>query len=524
MSSKYFHPWLPLLAVLVVLLASGFRLGALRYTYYHPDEIIAIKVSEKVARDGVLDTNWENADLPKEFKYPQYNFSGYLLFSAGVVKFAHILPFIHHWSSDIAVLRGASCLLGISIVILTLLLAKQSFELPVAIGSAFFVAVNPLLFQDGLYARPETFVTALTLAFLYVLGASGVGFGKRVFVGAFILGILAGTKVSMLLLIPILFLADDVRFVWGSLAADLGMYVRSCIQIFKVSIVFVPVGLFAGFFCAAPWAVINFKKYLFGLSYLENQYTSGHWPHGLPDGGWIDRIAYAASYFSSTAGSLWFFLALCGGGYLLWERKFRLLVIFLIFIVFAIRFSTYPVFFERNLSHLLPFFFLLASYALFRLVVSVKLTPTAQAGVAMFCVVVVSAQALGTLNTLIFYELSGEREKKLNDARYELESAYGTKSIRIAWVESYRGIKHLIDHACAPNLVEYLYPGDKYSIAAIHKLERVDGFVEVARVPTAFPNTPPSTLHTYLSPITIFLFRSGDTSNCREKGVLLLPG
>jgi hypothetical protein len=61
-------------------------------------------------------------------------------------------------------------------------------------------------------------------------------------------------------------------------------------------------------------------------------------------------------------GILFFFMLIIGAWCLLKDRNYRLLFSWTIFLIIFFWFSFYPTFFERNFSHLIPFFIIIASY------------------------------------------------------------------------------------------------------------------------------------------------------------------
>lgn len=499
--------------ILVVAVGAAVRFSSIQYPYHNPDEIITIKVSEMMIAESSLDTNWENADLPDNFKYPQYNFSGYIMFSAGVIKFANAFPIINGFTS-LEILRYMSAALGTLVVLFTILLGRQLFNVETGIFAGLIVAVNPLLYQDSLYARPETFVTVLTLLFLYILGVSKIHIGSRLLVASAILGTLVATKVSMLILTPLLLLQKTSDIAGGRLITGFIVYFKSCIKLIPTAAKLIPIGFFIGFFCLAPYAVINFKKFLFGLGILNEQYTTGHWPYGLIDGLWIDRLQYAANYFFPTAGLFLFLMALGGAWLTIKERRFRTLIVFAIFSVFAIRFGTYPTFFERNFSHLLPIFCIFSAYPLTQASQTLALRPAIRVVLLIIGTALVMAPSINTLYILRFNELPGEYSREVNGIRTKLENELGVYITKTDWVRDYSVLSEKYSGLCEPVLLEFPYPNDKYSTDALTKIKSLDSYIEVGRFTSPFVDVSSSTLHTYFTPTTIFLFKDLDFKKC----------
>jgi 4-amino-4-deoxy-L-arabinose transferase-like glycosyltransferase len=209
------------LLAMILLICAALRLWPLQYEYYHPDEDISVGVAQQVVESGSLDTNWKNAALPPDFKLPQYNFSGYLLSAAAVDAGLKVLPGDAP-RDTLKALRLWSALLAIAAAALTFAVGRRFFGTPTALIATLLVAINPLLAQDGFYARPEPFVTALTLA-LVLAEPAGTLLYRRVFLAAMIAGVLIATKVSMLALLPLLFAPDAP-------VSSLAAYVRRTVK------------------------------------------------------------------------------------------------------------------------------------------------------------------------------------------------------------------------------------------------------------------------------------------------------
>ncbi len=119
-----------------------------------------------------------------------------------------MLKLVQSFGADnvLYILRYLSALLGIVAIGLTYIVGRQWFSSSVAMIATVIVGINPLLLQDSLYARPETFLTCLTLGMLWVLDSARLATMLRLFLAALILGIAIGTKLSMLAFLPLLFL------------------------------------------------------------------------------------------------------------------------------------------------------------------------------------------------------------------------------------------------------------------------------------------------------------------------------
>ena len=505
-----------LFGVLIISLGGAIRFSSIQYPHNHPDEIIAVKVSEMIIAKGSLDTNWENADLPAYFKYPQYNFSGYNIFSAGVITGVTTLPLKSISPLEpLEILRYSSAALGTLMVLITILLGRQIFNIETGFLAALLVAINPLLYQDSLYARPEAFVTTLTLIILYILGASKIYSKWILLLASAILGVLVSTKISMLVLFPLLFLPNVVNKQNNTIFGEFFDYFKSCIKLIPKAILPITIGFIIGLISFAPYAVINYEKFLFGFRALNHQYSTGHWPHGLIEGSSFDRLGYAANYFFPTQGFFLFILTIIGAWLTIKERRFRSLFIFIIFSVFAIQFSIYPAFFERNFSHLLPIFCIFASFGLTKLFeITLNFKPAIRIILITIGVLLAFTPSIKTSYILMIDELQGKSSNEVNIIRANLEYQLGIKSMQLGWGDVHGGLVNKYDKLCEPVLLKMPYLNEKHSINFVAELKSIGGFSEMGRFNSPFYGVSPSTLDTYFTTTTLFLFKDLDYKNC----------
>jgi hypothetical protein len=501
------------------------RLSSLQFLYLHPDEIITLGTVERIINTGSLDTNWKLSPLPDMFRYPQYNFSSYILSSAFVLKLVHTLAASPAWE-NLAILRFYSTLLGILSIGLIFLVGRNLFNQKTGLYAACLAAFAPLLYQDSLYARPETFVTVLTLLYVYILSQGKIQPAIRIFAASFILGILIATKISLVALAPMIVLPlTSDQSIKEPLNQELSknpgilLYLKeSLVNAFKYAPIIV-LGCLVGFIAGAPYAIPNFQDYIFGFSALKSQYTTGHWPHGLYDGSIIERLAYSINYFTSTLGYPLFIFSFWGAVIALRQKRFREVFIFIFILIFALRFSTYPVFFERNFSHLLPFFILFCAFAMDQLLEYFSLLRREGSKDSIRTIFLLLLMGLvlypGLLTTgkIRFLEITARHTDRVEVARLSLENQYNTQAIQLDWPQNYEILTaKLGEETCKPSLVQVPWPEDRYSIQVVEEFKEQDGYQEVGRVPSLFNRVPPSTLHTYFTPTMIFLYKEECTS------------
>ena len=340
--------WLAVAAI--VGLGFVLRVAYYQESYGHPDEAITAEVVGHMRQSGDWDTNWAKAtNLEEGFRYNQYNFSSHLFATFGFYRVVKVLPGTSSWRSEregFFVYRFFSVLLASLVVWQTLRLAGHLGGCGAMLGAGLLVAVAVQLVQDAHYSRPEAFVTMLTLAAVGACWPRAKVHPSAVLGGAALVGLLVACKISMMLLVWLPFvpvLKGDVkaRMKWGLAALILS-------------------GLFAGFILGAPGAVAHPQFFVNGVQHLMTQYAGLHPPHSH-----ISRAPVAdmiGGYYTATLGWPLILSAFFGAGVLV--RRGRWVELTMVagpVMIFAGYFSTKAVFFERNLSHVLPLFLVLAA-------------------------------------------------------------------------------------------------------------------------------------------------------------------
>jgi hypothetical protein len=258
--------------------------------------------------------------------------------------------------------------------------------------------------------------------------------------------------------------------------------------------------------------VLHPEDLLAGIRALSTQYTTGHWPHGLPDEGTVARLRHAIGYFTGTSGALPL-LAAAGAGLALVRRRFFAVALFAIALATFLRFATLAVFFERNLSHVVPVFLVFAAWAVVE-GVAVVVRGRARVAVTAVAVLLAASSAWSTTRNLRFVVLPGAAEDDLGRSRAALQQQWKAPFVRVVWAGGRAAMLAAIGPRCGPVLVEVATSGDKWSARAIEELQRLDGFRRVGVVPSAFDGVPTSTLNTYLSTHSFFLYRDARPDQC----------
>lgn len=495
--------------VIIIALAALLRFSSLSFEYDHPDEVIAVEVSRHVISNATLDTNWINVNLPSFFKNNQYNFSGYLLTSSAFLIISSQLSILSDFT-ELELLRGFSATFGVLTVFMTFILGRQLFGACAGLIGACIASATPLLYQDSLYARPETFFTALTLFYIYLLGKSEWSRFKRLATAAFVMGILIATKISAAALIPLIFFPATGQTINKNLIQQgLAQFPHTLAMVFPA--------LIAGFFVAAPFALLNIDNYLDGYYFLSRQYNSGHWPHGLPNASHLERLSSAANYFISTNGILLFISAVTGLIFCIQHKMTREVLVFSIIVIYSLRFGSYPTFFERNFSHIFPVYCIFSAYGITSISGMFSKNIKIKFMAAIILAGLVIYPELLTTYKIRFIELNGEQEKYLSLVRDKVESDWGLESMKPASsVTDHAYLKSIATDKCGPSLIEFPLFGDLPSALILRSLMDTYGYTEAGRLASVFENTPPSTLHTYFTPTTVFIFKDAEIKNCRS--------
>lgn len=341
----------------VAVILAGFLLRAAYYSesYWQPDEAITVEVVGHMRNSGDWDTNWaKTPTLESGLRYDQYNFSSHLYATYFFYRAVKWVPGLEAWRSrdnGYWVYRFLTVLLASAAVVQTWALARSTAGESAGWAAGALFAVVPLLVQDAHYIRPEAFVTVLTLAAV-ALSRPGVGFrAGRVLGAAFVLGLLVACKFSMLAL------------TWLPLVpavADGGGVGRGAV-VGRVAVAggLTLAGLAMGFFVGAPGAVLHPGAFWHGVQHLMAQYAGLHPPHSHLEGGPVADML--GGYFLATLGAPALAAGVAGAGWLAWRREWaRLALLAGPLVLFAGYFCTRSVFFERNLSHVVPLFCVLA--------------------------------------------------------------------------------------------------------------------------------------------------------------------
>lgn len=478
--------------VLLVIVAFGFRSAHYRENYGHPDETITFEVVRYMRSSGDWDSNWAKAKLEPGFHYEQYNFASYLHATFGFYRLVKGIPALDEWRSrdgGFWVYRFFSVALATLAVMQTWWLARRVGGARVGLAAGAWVAVLPGLVQDAHYARPEAFVTVLTLAAVLLSLPRGRFSKWRVFGAAVVVGVAVACKISMLAMawLPLVALIPVER----GAAVGLGRWAWAAGLTLT--------GLMVGFAVGAPDAVAHLQIYARGVLYLTQQYAGLHPPHSPL----LDETATGllTRYYISTLGGLGLVAGLGGGVVLWWQRRRRECVALVgPVVLFAGYFCTRSVFFERNLSHLLPLWCVLAALGLAAGASWIE----RRCGVrAAWCLAALLALALvrpTDISLRLIKEFSGEPAKDRATQMEKLRLAHPSLAWRETDLLSSLPLEELRQHfkdAGGALLVRVIDYHDEWSTYHGPLLQAQFEAKLLATSPGAFADVESCTLHTY---------------------------
>ena len=472
------------------------------FAYIHPDEPIAVRVIQNIQDTGEWDTNWRLANLPNDFKIDQYNFSSYMVLSAILIKLIPLNEAISRYDyiNLVLILRLLSVFFQVLTIVMTYKIGKSLFaSRRVGVAASVTVALFPLMYQDSLYARPESFAAFLVLlVVLLAIGQYRKTSHLQFMVMAGLIGFLIACKISFLVLLafPVGILGRNYQ---ASIYKNLALIGMLC------------TGLIIGFFAGAPYAPLNWSSYMSGIRSLLSQYNGGQPPHGLPDGNLSDRLRYALGYFSSIGEGLFVLLAIGGILLLLKDKLYAFFIYACLFFAIIIYFSSKPLFFERNFSFSIPILSICVCYCILWCIERAKL------GIPykniLFAIIII---AINIMPFLFIYDfnkriMSGEYQLQRDYVKQNLSLQYGSPVIDLGWVLTDSALKSNMINTFSKEdktfIIEIFGANDKYSRHCVDLAVQEFGLRLVAELPSPFESyqMPPSTFYTYHAPHYYYL-------------------
>lgn len=341
--------WLFLAALLAVLLRYD-----MSEKMYSIDEVFIIEIIKLMSESGNLDTN-VNKVYSATFnggEHNQYIFSSYIVSASLWSQLLQILASekINLWIA----LRIWGCVLDLATFLLVFSVGRMYSGRAVGLLAAFLYAISPTAVFEVHWIRPEVYMNFVTVGILMASLYMSRYFYTCTLLAAILCGAAFACKFTGLLLIFVPFIALVYRPLPGS-----GLTFSRAASWLALSIA----GFVAGFGLSAPYALINFEKFLWGIQYVFWQYGLGQ-PMGssvYPE--LVNPISDALEAYILALGP--FFCAMVVLAFWFgWRNKSErrnLVIIASTPIICLASIVTQDQFGLRNISHAMPILCILAS-------------------------------------------------------------------------------------------------------------------------------------------------------------------
>lgn len=279
-----------LIGLLIITLLGGLGQAAFALRdYSHPDEGIVLGLAPSLSLPDRWDTNWALADVPAEFRYPQYNFSSYHYLAHGWCTVLRLTGLAEE-GITVGKLRLLNPLLGMLAIVLCGLTTRQLASANAGLVAAGLLAMNPLVVQDAHYARGETMMLAGVAAMIWLLLPGRQRPHLRAIGAGGVLGWLVACKITMVLAgvaAPFLLFAGTT----DNADRRRGFALRG---------ILFAAGCAAGFAAGMPYGLLHWETFRAGLEVLQRQYAAGGPPYTEP--GATTSFIPATRFFLATLG------------------------------------------------------------------------------------------------------------------------------------------------------------------------------------------------------------------------------
>lgn len=489
--------WLALVAVVAItVMAAAVRLYATtHFSYSHPDESIAIAVVSHVFQTHEDDTDWARTDVSKTFRYDQYNFSSYYLFAAYIEKLGGqaATDLKHPTGAMLKHLRNISAVLGALCVLFAGILGWRLGGGICALTASLLTACSASLFQDSIYARPETFVTLLTLLLCLALTSEKTHRGLILSIAGFLIGILIACKITFLIYFPFpLLLAPALLstpedkdpknphlIYW---TGSLGAYFLA---------------LLIGFYIGAPYAVRYPWEYLNGLEFLFKQYTD---QGGINSAGLLGHLSNSTGYLIYAIGYPALLLAILSILHIVTHKDVKKSLIIAGPLLTLVYFMQTATFFERNFSQALPILFIMVGLGIRLLMDMIGKRDRLRLAAATGLIIASAVIPLSVTAKAIDPALDGRYQREA-EAKGRALTEGGNLMLFHLW--GIGQVAVLNGNLCGPYVYEARDFGANMN-GTLQKLLR-KGYRLVGKLQSPFGDYPSSTLQAYLAPSMVYV-------------------
>ena len=321
---------------------------------YSIDEVFIVETITSMSDSGILDTNF-NKVFGATFngaEHNQYIFSSYIVSASLWFKLLQIVVSekINLW---IAV-RTWGCVLDLATFLLVFSAGRMYSGRAVGLLAAFLYAISPTAVFEAHWIRPEVYMSFVATGILMASLYMSRYFYTCTLLAAVLSGAAFACKFTGLLLIFVPFIALIYRPVPGR-----GLTFSRAASWLAVSIA----GFVVGFGLSAPYALINFEKFLWGIQYVFWQYSLGQ-PGGssvYPE--LVNPISDALKAYILALGPF-FCVMVVLAFWFGWRNKSErrnLVIIASIPMICLASIVTQQQFTMRNISHAMPVLCILAS-------------------------------------------------------------------------------------------------------------------------------------------------------------------
>lgn len=407
-----------------MLLALAFVVRIWRFDgpYEHFDEPIAVEVSQHLGHAPGWDINWREA-VPELMAGDQYNFSAYLYATHFFRRTLKACSNSEWWTRRGGLLahRLFSAVCGTAAVGFVLLAGWRLGGPGVGFAAGLLAGLNPQLVQDAHYARPEAFMTLLFAAALW-LGLCRLTAWRLGLLG-WLVGLAAATKASNALLLVL-----AVPPIWAEATENTGCWWRpDGARLARLGFFAIGGGAL-GWGIGVPYALVHWPEYLSGLRTLSGQYHGSHPPHSLPDYGAVWPLL--GNYYVTSQGWPLLLATVAGGAWLAVRRAGQFFLLLVVPLALSIwLFGSQRVFFERNLSTVLPAALLLAALGLAGVFQFLRQEP---ARAVVFALAVLLASVPGDRVLLLFLGSGIDGGEQANEQAFRKELAREHPGVRTA--------------------------------------------------------------------------------------------